>query len=231
MTSLNSSEEVSTTTRRLEKPGCCRSHFSTSKPSFFGIFRSSSIKSGSGYSARFAYFPSPPRYATASSPSLTTKKGLVIFALSKARRMRRTSSSRSSASKITPWSGIGEIDSAQFPPTRHHMRHRILLNRFLPTLGSEYRILGIDLLEKSAHGKNALFTISGQQADRQARHLRGRLSGLRTFSIWGAHPRRLGRQWIADAAHSPATEPFLDQRLASSAFYGFSTLRSPISAT
>src|SRR2546421_5289366 len=42
----------------------------------------------------------------ASSPSRTTCNGLSTFAFAKARRTRRTSSSRSSANKIRAWSGI-----------------------------------------------------------------------------------------------------------------------------
>src|SRR5215510_10564719 len=40
--SRGSFEELKTTTDNRRNPGCCRSHFSTSNPSNFGIFKSSS---------------------------------------------------------------------------------------------------------------------------------------------------------------------------------------------
>src|SRR5262245_4320468 len=99
--SMDCLEEVSTTIGSRFSPGRERIHPRTSSPERRGSLRSSSTRTGNGYSSRSAKGPSPDRYATASSPLDTVRTGFTMCAFPKARWINRMSLGSSSTTRIT----------------------------------------------------------------------------------------------------------------------------------
>jgi hypothetical protein len=106
LTSSGSADDENTTVGITLQSAWSFSHSSNSNPFITGIFKSSSRSVGKGNIRRSQYAPSPFRYLSASSPSLTHSKKSDTAALSSARSTNITSSAESSTINIRKGSRV-----------------------------------------------------------------------------------------------------------------------------